>query len=134
MRADTAPLRTDVHCRLDRLPWSRFHWLVVGALGASWAIDGLEVTLAGAVGAVLQAPESLGLSSARVGATASAYLLGAVIGALVCGYLTDRHGRKKLFFATLAVYLAGTLLTALAWDLWSFAAFRLITGFGIGGE
>ncbi len=134
MRVDTGPLRTDVHCRLDRLPWSRFHWLVVGALGASWAIDGLEVTLAGAVGAVLQAPESLGLSSARVGATASAYLLGAVIGALICGYLTDRHGRKKLFFATLAVYLAGTLLTAFAWDFWSFAAFRLVTGFGIGGE
>ena len=101
-----APVRTDVHSRMDRLPWSRFHWLVVGALGASWAIDGLEVTLAGAVGAALQASDSLGLSSARVGATASAYLLGAVIGALVCGYLTDRHGRKKLFFVTLAIYLA----------------------------
>ena len=129
-----APVRTDVHSRMDRLPWRRFHWLVVGALGASWAIDGLEVTLAGAVGAALQASDSLGLSSARVGATASAYLLGAVIGALVCGYLTDRHGRKKLFFVTLAIYLGGTLLTAFAWDFWSFAAFRLITGFGIGGE
>ncbi|MET1083144.1 MAG: MFS transporter [Burkholderiales bacterium] len=129
-----APVRTDVHVRLDRLPWSRFHWLVVGALGASWAIDGLEVTLAGAVGAVLEQPASLGLSSAQVGAAASAYLLGAVIGALVCGYLTDRHGRKRLFFVTLAIYLAGTLLTAFAWDFWSLAAFRWITGFGIGGE
>ena len=129
-----APIRTDVHSRLDRLPWTRFHWLVVGALGASWAIDGLEVTLAGAVGAILQQPETLSLSSARVGAAASSYLLGAVIGALVCGYLTDRHGRKRLFFATLAVYLGGTLLTAFAWDFWSLAAFRWITGFGIGGE
>ncbi len=123
-----------MHVRLDRLPWGRFHWLVVGALGASWAIDGLEVTLAGAVGAVLQEPASLGLSSARVGAAASAYLTGAVIGALVCGYLADRYGRKRLFFATLAIYLCGTLLTAFAWDFWSFAAFRWITGFGIGGE
>ncbi len=133
-RTKLAPVRTDVHARLDRLPWSRFHWLVVGALGASWAIDGLEVTLAGAIGAVLREPESLGLSTARIGATASAYLLGAVLGALVCGYLTDRHGRKKFFFVTLAIYLGGTLLTAFAWDFWSFAAFRLITGFGIGGE
>ncbi len=134
MRSNLAPIRTDVHSRLDRLPWSGFHWLVVAALGASWALDGLEVTLAGAVGAVLQQPDSLGLSSTRVGATASAYLLGAVFGALVCGYLTDRHGRKRLFFATLAVYLGGTLLTAFSWDFWSLAAFRCITGFGIGGE
>jgi len=123
-----------VHVRLDRLPWGRFHWLVVGALGASWAIDGLEVTLAGAVGAVLQEPASLGLSSAEVGAAASAYLTGAVIGALACGYLADRYGRKRLFFATLAIYLCGTLLTAFSWDFWSLAAFRWITGFGIGGE
>jgi MFS family permease len=131
---DLSPIRSNVHVRLDRLPWGRFHWLVIGALGASWAIDGLEVTLAGAVGAVLQDPASLGLSSARVGAAASAYLLGAVIGALVCGYLTDRYGRKRLFFVTLAIYLCGTLFTAFAWDFWSFAAFRWITGFGIGGE
>ena len=134
LASDAGSVRTDIHARLDRLPWGRFHWLVVLALGASWAIDGLEVTLSGAVGAVLQNPASLGLSSARVGAAASAYVLGAVLGALACGYLTDRHGRKRLFFATLGVYLGGTLLTAFAWDFWSMATFRWITGFGIGGE
>ncbi len=130
----TEDVRSNIHTRLDRLRWGRFHWLVVGALGASWAIDGLEVTLTGAVGAVLQNPASLGLSPDLIGATASAYLLGAVLGALVCGYLTDRHGRKVMFFATLAIYLLGTLLSAFAWDFWSLAAFRLITGIGIGGE
>jgi MFS family permease len=130
----SASIRSDIHARLDRLPWGPFHWLVVGALGASWAIDGLEVTLTGAVGAVLQNPASLGLSSAQVGAAASSYVLGAVMGALACGYLTDRHGRKRLFFATLAIYLLGTLLTAFAWDFWSTATFRWLTGFGIGGE
>lgn len=129
-----APYRTDIPARLDRLPWSRFHWLVVLALGASWVIDGLEVTLAGAVSGVLQEPDTLGLSSARIGATASFYLLGAVAGALVCGHYTDRYGRARLFFITLAIYLAGTLLSAFAWDFWSLAAFRCITGFGIGGE
>ncbi|HSN41555.1 MAG TPA: MFS transporter [Burkholderiales bacterium] len=125
---------TDIPARLDRLPWSRFHWLVVFALGASWAIDGLEVTLKGAVSGVLQDPATLGLDATRIGAAASAYLLGAVIGSLVCGYLTDRHGRARLFFITLAIYLGGTLLTALSWDFWSLAAFRVVTGFGIGGE
>jgi len=128
------PFDTDIPSRLDRLPWSRFHWLVVFALGASWAIDGLEVTLTGAVSGVLQNPATLGLDAARIGAAASAYLLGAVIGALVCGYLTDRHGRARLFFITLTIYLGGTLLTAFSWDIWSLAVFRIITGFGIGGE
>ncbi len=116
------------------MPWSRFHWLLVFALGASWAIDGLEVTLKGAVSGVLQDPASLHLSCAEIGALASFYLLGAVIGALVCGWLTDRHGRAKLFFVTLAIYLTGTLLTAFSWDFASIALFRCITGFGIGGE
>src|SRR5215475_11317643 len=107
-----APIRTDIPVRLDRLPWGSFHWLVVLALGASWAIDGLEVTLTGAVSGVLQDPATLGLDSGRIGALGSAYLFGAVVGALVCGHLTDRHGRSRLFFATLGVYLAGTLLTA----------------------
>jgi len=105
-------IRTDIPARLDRLPWSRFHWLVVFALGASWAIDGLEVTLTGAVSGVLQNPATLHLDSEQIGGLGSFYLAGAVIGALVCGHLTDRHGRAKLFFATLAVYLAGTLATA----------------------
>src|SRR5437870_8547803 len=128
------PYSTDIPARLDRLPWSRFHWLVVLALGASWAIDGLEVTLKGAVSGVLQDPATLGLSSAQIGLAASAYLSGAVIGALVCGHLTDRYGRAKLFFITMAIYLTGTMLTAFSWDFTSLCAFRVITGFGIGGE
>src|SRR5438874_4652975 len=129
-----APIRTDIPARLDRLPWSRFHWLVVFALGASWAIDGLEVTLTGAVSGVLQHPQTLHLDSEQIGGLGSFYLAGAVVGALVCGHLTDRHGRAKLFFATLAVYLVGTLATAFAWDFSSMALCRIITGFGIGGE
>ena len=128
------PYRTDIPARLDRLPWSRFHWLVVIALGASWAIDGLEVTLKGAVSAVLQDPRSLALSSTEIGFAASAYLLGAVIGALFCGHLTDRYGRARLFFITMGIYLSGTLLSAFSWDFVSLCAFRAITGFGIGGE
>jgi MFS family permease len=131
---DAAPVHTNIPARLDRLPWSRFHWLLVCALGASWAIDGLEVTLKGAVSGVLQDPATLHLDSAQIGALASFYLLGAVIGALVCGWLTDRYGRAKLFFITLAIYLTGTLLTAFSWDFVSIAAFRCLTGFGIGGE
>lgn len=128
------PIRTDIPARLDRLPWSRFHWLVVFALGASWAIDGLEVTLTGAVSGVLQHPDTLHLDSEQIGGLGSFYLAGAVIGALVCGHLTDRHGRARLFFATLAVYLGGTLATAFAWNFSSMAVCRIVTGFGIGGE
>ena len=129
-----APLCTDIPARLDRLPWSRFHWLIVLALGAAWSIDGLEVTLKGAVGGVLQDPATLNLTAGEIGALASAYLFGAVLGALVCGHLTDRYGRTKLLFATLAIYLGGTFLTAFCWDFASLAVCRWITGIGIGGE
>ena len=123
-----------VPARLDALPWSSWHWLIVVSLGATWILDGLEVTLAGALGAVLTRHETLGLSDAQVGASATCYLAGAVIGALLFGYGTDRFGRKKLFFITVAVYLIGTALSGFSWNFWSYAMFRAITGAGIGGE
>ncbi|MGH9687310.1 MAG: MFS transporter [Candidatus Acidiferrales bacterium] len=125
---------TRIPARLDRLPWNKFHWLVVIALGITWTLDGLEVTLNGAISGVLQEPGVMNFSAPQIGSIASAYLIGAVCGAVVFGYLTDRWGRKRLFFITLAIYLAGTLLTAFSWNFWSFAAFRIITGAGIGGE
>jgi MFS family permease len=124
----------DIPSRLDRLPWSPFHRLVVTALGITWILDGLEVTLAGSVAAALQTSPRLHLTSAQVGLTGSAYLAGAVLGALVFGHLTDRLGRKKLFNVTLGVYLAATLLTACSWNFESFLFFRFLTGAGIGGE
>src|SRR5271169_7136276 len=125
---------TDIPARLDRLPWSRFHTLVVAALGVTWILDGLEVTLAGSVAGALKASPVLQFSNADVGVTASAYLAGAVLGALFFGWLTDRLGRKKLFFITLAVYLFATAATSLSWNLASFVLFRFVTGAGIGGE
>jgi MFS family permease len=127
-------IETDIPARLDRLPWGRFHTLVVVALGITWILDGLEVTLAGSVAGALKASPVLQLSNADVGFAASAYLAGAVLGALFFGWLTDRLGRKKLFFITLAVYLVATAATAFSWDLTSFALFRFLTGAGIGGE
>src|ERR1700716_3864557 len=123
-----------VPARLDRMPWSRWHWLIVGALGATWILDGLEVTLAGSLGGILTHRETLGLTDAQVGASATFYLAGAVIGALLFGYGTDRLGRKKLFFITVAVYLVATALTAFSWSFASYAFFRALTGAGIGGE
>ena len=125
---------TDVPARLDRLPWSRFHWLVVFALGVTWILDGLEVTLVGSLSPAIADPAALGLTDAQIGLTGSAYIGGAVLGALFFGRLTDHFGRKRLFTITVAVYLAGTVLTGFAWDFWSFMAFRFITGAGIGGE
>lgn len=123
---------SDVPNRLDRLPWSRWHWLVVIGLGITWILDGLEVTLAGAMGPVIQ--QNLRMSDTQVGATATFYLIGAVVGAIGFGYATDRLGRKKLFTITLLVYLTATACSALSWNFWIFALFRLLTGTGIGGE
>ena len=125
---------TDVPARLDRLPWSRFHWLVVGALGITWILDGLEVTLVGSLSPAIASGQALNLTAGQVGMTGSAYILGAVIGALVFGRLTDKLGRRRLFTITVAVYLVATLATGLSWDFWSFMAFRFLTGAGIGGE
>ena len=125
---------TLIPARLDRLPWSRFHWLLVIGLGITWVLDGLEVTLMGAISAVLQRPDVLHFSAAEIGSISSAYLAGAVIGSLVFGHLTDRFGRRMFFFLSLSVYLIGVGLTALSWNLVSFALFRFITGTGIGGE
>ncbi len=127
-------IESHVPARLDRLPWSSFHWLIVLALGATWILDGLEVTLAGSVGAILTHKEALNLSAAQVGASASCYLIGAVVGAILFGYGTDRLGRKKLFFITVSVYLCATAATAFSWNFASYALFRAITGAGIGGE
>ena len=127
-------IETDIPARLDRLPWGRFHTLVVVALGITWILDGLEVTLVGAVAGALKESPVLRLSSTEVGMASSAYLAGAVSGALFFGWLTDRLGRKKLFFITLALYLAATAATAFSWSFWSFALFRFLTGAGIGGE
>jgi len=123
-----------VPARLDALPWSRFHTLVIVALGITWVLDGLEVTLAGAVSGALKTSPSLRLTDAQIGISASAYLAGAVLGALLFGWLTDRFGRKRLFFVTLGVYVLATGATALSPDFETFALFRFLTGAGIGGE
>src|ERR1043166_5963921 len=120
-------IESDVPARLDQLPWSRWHWLIIISLGATWILDGLEVTLAGALGGILTRPETLGLTSTQVGATATCYLGGAVFGALLFGYGADRYGRKKLFFITVAVYLVGTALSAFSWSFATYALFRAIT-------
>jgi MFS family permease len=127
-------VETDIPLRLDRLPWSRFHTLVITALGITWILDGLEVTVAGSIAGALQSSPILHFSASEVGLLGSAYLAGAVLGALVFGYLTDRLGRRPLFMVTLGLYLVATALTAASWDLMSFVAFRFLTGAGIGGE
>ncbi|WP_420135754.1 MFS transporter [Rhodopseudomonas sp.] len=127
-------VETDIPARLDGLLWSSIHTRVVLALGVTWILDGLEVTLAGSLAGALKASPQLQFSNLDVGAANSAYLAGAVIGAVGFGWLTDRIGRKKLFFITLALYLAATAATALSWDVWSYALFRFLTGAGIGGE
>ncbi len=127
-------VETDIPARLDSLLWSGFHTRVVLALGITWILDGLEVTLAGALSGALKESPVLRFSNLDVGLANSAYLGGAVLGALGFGWLTDRIGRKKLFFITLALYLTATAATALSWNIFSYALFRALTGAGIGGE
>ncbi|MFL6416109.1 MAG: MFS transporter [Bryobacteraceae bacterium] len=127
-------IETDVPARLDRLPFSPWHRKIIVALGTSWLLDGLQVTLAGSLAGILEDKKALGLSDPQVTAGATTYLAGAVMGAILFGYLTDRLGRRKLFLVTLAVYSLATAATALSWNFWSFALFRFITGLGIGGE
>jgi len=128
------PIETDIPARLDRLPWSRFHVLIVVALGITWVLDGLEVTIVGSIGPMLQDKRTLGLTPQDIGTMASAYVAGAVAGALLFGWLTDRFGRRLIFNITLGLYVAGVLASACAWDFTSLTLFRVITGLGIGGE
>ena len=125
---------TTIPARLERLPWGRFHTLIIAALGITWILDGLEVTLAGSVSDALKQSPALHLSDAEVGLAGTAYLLGAVVGAVGFGWLTDRLGRKLLFFITLGLYLTATALTGFSWNATSFFVFRFLTGAGIGGE
>jgi MFS family permease len=127
-------IETTIPARLDRLRWSGFHTRVVLALGITWILDGLEVTLAGALSGALKDSPRLHFTNFDIGFSNSAYLAGAVLGALGFGWLTDRIGRKKLFFITLALYLTATAATALSWSVASYALFRFLTGAGIGGE
>ena len=127
-------VETNIPARMDRLPWSRWHWLIVAGLGITWILDGLEVTIVGALASVLTEKGTLALTESQIGFAATIYLLGGILGALFFGYLTDRLGRKRLFMITLGLYLVSTVATAFSWSFLSFVAFRFLTGAGIGGE
>src|SRR6266700_6889624 len=131
---DVKPVRTNIPARMDRLPWSRWHWLVVISLGITWILDGLEVTIVGSISAVLKEPQTLHLSDVQVASAGTAYLFGAVLGAVFFARLTAMYGRKKLFMITLAVYLLATVATALSPNFIWFTVCRCLTGAGIGGE
>jgi MFS family permease len=133
-RAGDRVIETSIPARLDALTWSGFHTRVVLALGITWILDGLEVTLAGALSGALKESPALHFSNFDVGLANSFYLAGAVLGAVGFGWLTDRIGRRKLFFITLALYLSATAATALSWNVASYVLFRFLTGAGIGGE
>ena len=127
-------VETDIPQRLDRLPWSSWHTRIIVALGTSWLLDGLEVTLVGSLSGILQSKQGLSLSDPQVTGAATMYLAGAVLGALFFGWLTDRLGRRKLFLVTLATYSIATILTAFSHNFLYFAIVRFFTGFGIGGD
>jgi MFS family permease len=128
------PFSTDVPARLDRLRWSSFHSSLIAALGTSWIIDGLEVTLVGSLSGALTLSTGLSLSASEIGEAAGAYVAGAVIGAILFGGLADRYGRRRLFFITLGVYAAATIASGLAPNYFIFVVTRFLTGAGIGGE
>jgi MFS family permease len=131
----TGTIETQVPARLDRLPWSRFHWMVIIGLGTVWILDGLEVTIVGSIGDRLTEKGSgIVLDASQIGTAAAFYVAGACVGALFFGQLTDRLGRKKLFLVTLALYIAATIATGFSWTAWYFYAARFLTGAGIGGE
>jgi MFS family permease len=128
-------VRTQIPARLDRLPWSRFHWRIVIGLGTVWVLDGLQVTIVGAIAPRMTDPGSgLDLTTADIGVAGALYVAGACLGALFFGHLTDRFGRKKLFMVTLGLYVLASTATAFAFAPWYFFLFRALTGFGIGGE
>src|SRR3954453_13958642 len=127
-------ITSKIPARLDRLPWSKWHWLVVVGLGTVWILDGLEVTIVGAIASRLSEKDALGISASQVGFAATLYVIGACCGALFFGHLTDRYGRKLLFMVTLGVYLVATVATAFAPTFLWFAICRFFTGAGIGGE
>ena len=131
----TGTVSTDIPARLDRLPWARFHWMIVIGLGAVWILDGLEVTIVGSMSEALKpADTGLGLTSAQIGLAGAVYVAGACIGALFFGQLTDRFGRKKLFLITLGLYTVATVLTAFSMNPTWYLICRFFTGAGIGGE
>jgi MFS family permease len=133
--AQMGTIETQVPARLDRLPWSRFHWMVIIGLGTVWILDGLEVTIVGSIGERLTEKGSgIVMDASQIGTAAAFYVGGACLGALFFGQLTDRLGRKKLFLVTLGVYIIATIATAFAWTAWYFYLFRFLTGAGIGGE
>ncbi|MDY7782071.1 MFS transporter, partial [Burkholderia pseudomallei] len=119
---------------MDRLPWTRFHWMIIVGLGVSWVLDGLEIQIVSSVGTVLQERETLSLSTGDVGLMGSVYLLGEVVGALYFGRVTDRVGRRKIFMLTLALYLIASGIAGLSFSLWFLLIFRFLAGMGIGGE
>ena len=132
---DESRIETTVPARLDRLPWSHWHWLVLIGLGTVWILDGLEVTIVGAVGSTItKAGSGISITTAQVGDAAGIYVAGACVGALLFGHLTDRLGRRRLFLVTLGLYLVATVLTATSHNAAMFFAFRFFTGMGIGGE
>jgi len=130
----TKAVKTDIPARMDRLPWSNWHWLVVISLGITWILDGLEVTIVGSIADTLKDKQTLRLTNLDIGYAGTIYLVGAVVGALVFGRMTDKMGRKKLFMITLALYLIATVATAFSFNFYWFAACRFLTGMGIGGE